>query len=263
MTPPLRPFPAHPDGVAWPTGSWEESDLPPEVDAGKVAAILDRVLGPDQDPAVGHTNAVAVVHRGRIVAERYGEREMGPLAELAGVEPGPITAEDALHSWSMAKSVTQALVGLRVRDGALALDARADVPEWSGADDPRRVITLRQLLHMTSGIANADRDGGDGDVGRGFGSKMLFGEGARDMATQKWPDRIWIVRHGQSAGNVARDAAEAAGHHWIDIATRDMDTPLSELGERQALALGAWFAQQAPEARPSVFLSSPYVPGSR
>jgi broad specificity phosphatase PhoE len=80
-----------------------------------------------------------------------------------------------------------------------------------------------------------------------------------ESAAQKWPDKIWIVRHGQSAGNVARDAAEAAGAHWIDIAERDMDVPLSELGEQQALALGEWFAQQPPDARPMAFLSSPYV----
>ena len=54
------------------------------------------------------------------------------------------------------------------------------------------------------------------------------------MQEQKWPDVIWIARHGQSAGNVARDAAEAAGVPLIDIAARDIDTPLSELGERQA-----------------------------
>jgi broad specificity phosphatase PhoE len=77
--------------------------------------------------------------------------------------------------------------------------------------------------------------------------------------SQKWPDRIWIVRHGQSAGNVARDAAEAAGAHWIDIATRDVDTPLSALGEQQASALGEWFARQEDLARPNVFLTSPYV----
>ena len=58
------------------------------------------------------------------------------------------------------------------------------------------------------------------------------------MAEQKWPQSIWIVRHGQSAGNVARDAAEAAGLPLIDIAARDVDVPLSELGEQQACALG-------------------------
>ena len=78
-------------------------------------------------------------------------------------------------------------------------------------------------------------------------------------AAQKWPDRIWIVRHGQSAGNVARDKAEAANAAWIDIADRDMDTPLSDLGRDQARALGRWFGSQPPGAKPNVLLSSPYV----
>lgn len=76
---------------------------------------------------------------------------------------------------------------------------------------------------------------------------------------QKWPDTMWIVRHGESAGNVARDAAEAAGLPLIDIAHRDVDVPLSPLGEKQGAALGRWFAQMPPEVRPNVVLSSPYV----
>ncbi len=76
---------------------------------------------------------------------------------------------------------------------------------------------------------------------------------------QKWPDVIWIVRHGESAGNVARDAAEAAGLHLIDIATRDVDVPLSPLGERQAAALGRWFGSMPEAERPTVVLTSPYV----
>jgi broad specificity phosphatase PhoE len=77
--------------------------------------------------------------------------------------------------------------------------------------------------------------------------------------TQKWPDTLWIVRHGQSAGNVARDAAEAAREHLIDIEWRDVDTPLSVLGEQQADALGRWFAAMSAPDRPSVVLCSPYV----
>lgn len=79
------------------------------------------------------------------------------------------------------------------------------------------------------------------------------------MSEQKWPNRLWIVRHGQSAGNVARDAAEAAGLPLIDISTRDVDTPLSPLGERQARSLGHWFGSLPAEAQPTVVLSSPYV----
>ncbi|WP_280151074.1 histidine phosphatase family protein [Piscinibacter sp. XHJ-5] len=79
-----------------------------------------------------------------------------------------------------------------------------------------------------------------------------------DPRDQKWPQTLWIVRHGQSAGNLARDRAEAAGHPLIDIATRDMDTPLSPLGERQAQAIGCWFGRLPPAERPGIVLCSPY-----
>jgi broad specificity phosphatase PhoE len=71
-----------------------------------------------------------------------------------------------------------------------------------------------------------------------------------------------MVRHGESAGNVAREFAEANGHPFIDIAQRDMDVPLSELGERQARAVGLWLASLGRRA-PSVVLSSPYVRAER
>lgn len=77
--------------------------------------------------------------------------------------------------------------------------------------------------------------------------------------THRWPGRLWIVRHGESAGNVARDAAEQNGHLRIDIAYRDVDTPLSPLGERQAAALAHWFAAAPASERPTVVVASPYV----
>jgi broad specificity phosphatase PhoE len=76
---------------------------------------------------------------------------------------------------------------------------------------------------------------------------------------QRWPQKLWIVRHGQSAGNVARDAADAAGLAAIDIQLRDVDVPLSHLGHRQADALGRWFAALPEAERPEVVLVSPYV----
>jgi broad specificity phosphatase PhoE len=79
------------------------------------------------------------------------------------------------------------------------------------------------------------------------------------MSEEKWPKQLWLLRHGQSAGNVARDAAEAAGHHVIDIADRDIDVPLSPLGEQQSRALGDWFGRQPDRMRPTVVLCSPYV----
>jgi broad specificity phosphatase PhoE len=75
---------------------------------------------------------------------------------------------------------------------------------------------------------------------------------------QRWPERLWVVRHGESSGNVARRAAVAAGHTHIEVGARDVDVPLSPLGERQSLALGHWFAAMPPDQRPEVVLTSPY-----
>jgi len=76
---------------------------------------------------------------------------------------------------------------------------------------------------------------------------------------QNWPERLWLVRHGQSQGNVARDAADAAGHHEIAIDVRDVDVPLSELGHRQGVAAGRWFGSLPAQERPEVILASPYL----
>jgi probable phosphoglycerate mutase len=80
---------------------------------------------------------------------------------------------------------------------------------------------------------------------------------------QPVPKSLWLIRHGESAGNVARDAAEQHGHHLIDVAGRDIDVPLSPLGERQSRAVGRWVRGLDPEKRPTVVLTSPYVRAQR
>src|ERR1051325_2136063 len=77
--------------------------------------------------------------------------------------------------------------------------------------------------------------------------------------SRSWPEHLWIVRHGQSAGNVARDAAHEAGMSVIDIAGRDMDVPLSALGKQQSRALATWYAAMPPESRPTSVMVSPYL----
>jgi len=69
---------------------------------------------------------------------------------------------------------------------------------------------------------------------------------------------VWLVRHGESTGNVAREVAESGGAELIDLAERDADVPLSDHGRRQAAALGRWFAELPAAERPTQALSSPY-----
>src|SRR3954470_23391431 len=75
--------------------------------------------------------------------------------------------------------------------------------------------------------------------------------------TARWPCEVFLVRHGESAGNVARDLAESSGEEWIDIADRDMDVALSDRGVEQAQALGSWLQGLGSRA-PTVTLASPY-----
>jgi broad specificity phosphatase PhoE len=77
-------------------------------------------------------------------------------------------------------------------------------------------------------------------------------------AAQRWPDTLWIVRHGESAGNVARDEAHRSNAARIALEGRDVDVPLSALGREQSLSLGRWFASMPEEERPEVVLCSPY-----
>jgi broad specificity phosphatase PhoE len=73
--------------------------------------------------------------------------------------------------------------------------------------------------------------------------------------TDLWPAELWVVRHGESAGNVARDRAESEGLERIALESRDVDVPLSERGHRQARALGL----RLGELPPDVVWTSPYL----
>jgi len=76
---------------------------------------------------------------------------------------------------------------------------------------------------------------------------------------RRGPAALWLVRHGESVGNVAREAAYRDSLQEIDLATRDADVPLSARGEEQARAFGRWLATQPPERRPTAVLVSPYL----
>src|SRR5260370_203518 len=95
---PLVPLPAQPEGVAWPTQQWPTGLLSEGVDADALSKLLDVV---DRvDDLLGETRAVVLVQRGRLIAERYRD----------GFGPGT-----RLVSWSMAKSITQAMAGIAAR----------------------------------------------------------------------------------------------------------------------------------------------------
>ena len=72
------------------------------------------------------------------------------------------------------------------------------------------------------------------------------------------PSALWLVRHGQSLGNVARDAAHDADLERLELAERDMDVPLSPLGREQASGFGEWLGAERHTRQPEVIITSPY-----
>ncbi len=116
----------------------------PEVPLAALAIVLDEAFSEKDPDNPIKTRAVVIVHDGRIIAERYA--------------PG-ISADTALPGWSMAKSVTTALVGILVRRGKLSVDQPVPIVEWSADGDSRKAITMDHLLHMSSGLDSDERSG--------------------------------------------------------------------------------------------------------
>ena len=166
---PTPPFPSQDAGTAWPTTSWPVGPIPEGLD---LESLLDRAVNPDGPCRT--TNAVVVIHKGRLIAERYaGNREFFDR------EPEPIDANSSLISWSMAKSMLQVLTFSLIAEGVFQLDAPLQIPEWSATGDPRAAITLAELLAMRDGLAFIEDyvDGATSDV-----IEMLFGGGKADVA---------------------------------------------------------------------------------
>jgi len=130
----------------------------------RLDSLLEPAFSVTETPELARSLAFVAVQGGQLVTERYG--------------PG-VDAGTTLLSWSMAKSVTQALVGLLVGDGLLSIDVPAVVPEWSDPSDPRHPITLDDLLAMRSGLRFVE-DYVDDTASDCL--EMLWGSGADDVA---------------------------------------------------------------------------------
>ncbi|MCB0686664.1 MAG: serine hydrolase [Saprospiraceae bacterium] len=119
------------DELTWPMG-----DLNSGSDDRYPVDLLDSVLEAAFEPH-SLTAAFLVIHKGKIILEKYA--------------PG-ITKNTQLESWSMGKSLTATLIGRMMQMGKLTLDQPAPVEEWQSEGDPRKKITIRDLMQMSSGL---------------------------------------------------------------------------------------------------------------
>lgn len=204
---PPAPLPSEGPASPSPSAAFPPAAAPPLALARVVDAAFD-----EPDPRrPRRTRAIVVLQHGQVLAERYA--------------PG-FSAETRFAGWSMSKSVLNVLVGILVGDGRLVLDSPAPVARWASEADPRRGITLDQLLRMSSGLRfGEDYDNPWSDVVRLLYNHPDSAAFAADQPLHHPPGSRFSYATGTSA-ILSRIVAEAAAEPWPRFARRRLFAPL-------------------------------------
>ncbi len=142
------------DSIPWPLGDKLIDSFPATIDSTKLQSAIQKIFAEEDTIWPIRTRAVIILYNGQLVAERYADG---------------FTAKTRLSGWSMTKTVTSALIGILVKQGKLAIDSPAPVPEWHDENDPRHSITVTNLLQQRSGLDFEENYSKSTDA-----TKMLF-----------------------------------------------------------------------------------------
>ncbi|OJT19444.1 hypothetical protein BO221_34215 [Archangium sp. Cb G35] len=157
--------------TGWPTEDWPDARA--EVAAARAAEIQAledyafTLQGKDEERKGLRTDGVVIIHKGRVVYERYGRGFDASKRHL---------------SWSMSKSFTSALVGIAVKGGALSLDDSICEHVKSSRQD-NCAITVRHLMEFASGLDWREDYENGGSYQTSSVLAMLYGEGRQDMVS--------------------------------------------------------------------------------
>ncbi|MFO7667225.1 MAG: serine hydrolase [Desulfobacterales bacterium] len=209
-----------PDELPWPEGNGEiTGSLTAGIDEAKLLKALDNAFAENSLKKLKNTRAILVVYDGNLIAERYA--------------PG-FDKNMPLLGWSMSKSITNALVGILVKNGKLSLKEPAPVPEWQNEGDPRKRITLGQLLRMSSGLEFEEVYKPLYDA-----TKMLYGSydfaayaAAKPLAFE--PDTKWSYSSG-TANIISRIVRAEADKNYRNSFTFMREELFDRIGMQSAL----------------------------
>ena len=229
----LPPLPGQPAGIPFPTSSWPEAPPPDFVDQDRLAAVLSDTF--DAESArYGRIDALLVVSGGQLVLESYGN---GFSAELRH------------DSWSVAKSITHALLGIAAREGRLDPFAPAAVEEWSSDGDPRVDITPDMLARMSSGLEWNELRDAPALVARAGGQNVAALQAERSLVAS--PDLRFNYSTGSTAinGRLLGDSV-GTGQRFVDWAESVLFGPLGIHSARLRMdADGYWVAGYGADMR--------------
>jgi len=180
----LAPLADDASKIAWPEGDLVPTiNLPKGVKATELLAASDWAF--DRETPEQNTLSLLVVHKGKIIHERYAD----------GVDMHTKT-----RTWSTAKSIAVTLIGILSDQGKMHLDQSLDF-EWlpkiksPNEYDPRNEITLRHVLNMSSGLYNVDSHVRRAEYSTGSGLAYWAGassvKGALNRGLIRQPGTYW------------------------------------------------------------------------
>jgi CubicO group peptidase (beta-lactamase class C family) len=123
------------DTIPWPMGNNVPDTILQDVNYELLTKTVEDAFAEPGETKNRRTRAILILYDGQIIAEKYAEGFDKNTRQLG---------------WSMAKSVTNALIGILVRDGKLSLNDPAPFDEWK--NDNRNALTINNLMQMSSGL---------------------------------------------------------------------------------------------------------------
>lgn len=195
-------------GEPWPRGEAIDGITPPALSQVLAEAFVEPEGANNGDL---RTRAVVVVHRGKLVAERYADG---------------ITAETPLIGWSMSKTVTAALAGIAMARSDLNLDIDHLLPQWQSDSNPKTRIPFAALLEMTDGLAYNEDYGTVTDT-----TEMLYGTGnaidfLSSLDLEDEPGSVWAYSSGANMLVMGTMRAFLPVDSWTDFPRTALFNPI-------------------------------------
>ncbi|HEY5826351.1 MAG TPA: serine hydrolase [Cyclobacteriaceae bacterium] len=144
--------PLNSDTIPWPQGNLHSDPISAGVNTEKLNQVVTAAFDEPGPKPLRRTRAILVVYNGKIIAEKYATG---------------FTKDSRQLGWSMTKSLTNAMVGILVKQGKLNINDPAPIESWK--NDARNKITLNDLMHMSSGLDWKEFYGGPSNA-----TNMLF-----------------------------------------------------------------------------------------
>ncbi|HKK42123.1 MAG TPA: serine hydrolase [Bacteroidales bacterium] len=164
------------DSLAWPLGN-VLPDTSTGINMVKLGEISKQLI--NENAYKGDAFAFIVLHKGIPVAEAYKPQFSNRTRFL---------------SWSMAKSFTNAMVGILVKEGKMDVNDPAGIDEWK--KDDRSTITINNLLQMQSGLKWNEDYGARSDVTVMLHEESSMAKYAYDKPLDHDPGTYWSYSSG-------------------------------------------------------------------